>query len=478
MTYIPYKGLLSLSIGFTLIMTGCSKETSLFISKDDAPKTAAFSKSGEGKEMSLEKAMYLSPVRVFPSKEHYINSGTVDSFIKGFADKRQVVYSLTAETGEKESFIITSYKNNQSISLNKLKEKYAEVTYEEADQAEAVHWMVGNAHYQLLYEFGESPTRIGEEEYKRIGEQNKERMDQMLEDPAILPAFLLFVAFEEQQKLEAVKGWSYSENENGDLEYIDLLTEGTYLDENEALKTAQMLMKSLYKTEAKWEFFDKKKWEEKELQIRFKADSSEDPYFTFYKDGKSGIATSPVEQQNPEGDDSQEGSVSVSQPDELEDAKMAELETSAPIGFQVSDMKKLSLTGGKVKEIVVIYNEISPQVFPGNTILQVHRFDKQSRQWVEAFNREFEYTPLEFLTSSTDGGTEREEAAIGSYEGSGGFLSFIILGSPDHKTVSTLLEKMDGEYVEAEVYINNRKVIVEDSSGVVDEFKWNGSSYQ
>ncbi|WP_252502040.1 hypothetical protein [Sporosarcina sp. Marseille-Q4943] len=159
--------------------------------------------------------------------------------------------------------------------------------------------------------------------------------------------------------------------------------------------------------------------------------------------------------------------------------KIREIKENLQEGFEVTVVDKFFLTGNTTPEIVEITAEMVPDFESGKVVVTVYQYSLKTKEWEVALKRE-EEDVYEIPTLISDEGQVakdgREQVVVSKWEGSGGFLSFFILGSVDKKTVSILLDKWSGAYSDGQVHFEKGKIGISENGTISNTFKWDGKS--
>lgn len=148
------------------------------------------------------------------------------------------------------------------------------------------------------------------------------------------------------------------------------------------------------------------------------------------------------------------------------------------------DVRRVALTGKKMSEAVIAYwvfeSEPDGSAKPnaGTIVLQ---FNEDNQSWEKIWERKDEDAfHMEILDSGKLFNDETEQVALGSREGSGGFLSFYLLGKDENGKITVLMDKMneeDGYYIFGGLKITDGDLWVTSASQGT-RFHWNGKKFE
>ncbi len=111
-------------------------------------------------------------------------------------------------------------------------------------------------------------------------------------------------------------------------------------------------------------------------------------------------------------------------------------------GFKPIDVVSASITGKSMPEVVATYYRLNENTFMYDSIVNIHSYDKKGNKW--KIIKTFKYTelgsPYIYITKGKLLDNTKEQVVLGTVEGSGAFLSPIVFGSIDGKTIKKLLQ--------------------------------------
>jgi len=159
------------------------------------------------------------------------------------------------------------------------------------------------------------------------------------------------------------------------------------------------------------------------------------------------------------------------------EAKIEELKQNPSSGYEITEIERFYLTGNHIPEIVEITSEKVPALEAKTVKITTYQYSPGEDQWEVVFEKEFKdlYTNLEMIDSGEIMGDKRQQVAIGLWEGSGGFLSFIVLGSADKETVSLILDEFDGGFSNGNIMFEEDHLMVTENDVVVKTYQWGKS---
>ncbi|MGC9933778.1 SIR2 family NAD-dependent protein deacylase [Priestia aryabhattai] len=153
------------------------------------------------------------------------------------------------------------------------------------------------------------------------------------------------------------------------------------------------------------------------------------------------------------------------------------LHNEAPSGYSLKEYKAVHLTGLSYPEAYALYRPETAREFePATNIITVYQYNIDEDQWKVIFKeyiddvRMYADNPID-LTQD-----KREQLIIKTQQGSGAYLSVMILGSKDNKSVSVLLGSAAGTCFS--LFQGSYKIIKEkyltfyESDRVIASYKW------
>ncbi len=160
----------------------------------------------------------------------------------------------------------------------------------------------------------------------------------------------------------------------------------------------------------------------------------------------------------------------------------AQIKTFVPENANV-DVQRVALTGKKMSEAVIAYwvfeSEPDGSAKPnaGTIVLQ---FNEDNQLWEKIWERKDEDAfHMEILDSGKLFNDETEQVALGSWEGSGAFLNFYLLGKDENGKIAVLMDKMNEEdgYLFGGLKIKDGDLWVSSASQGTC-FHWNGKKFE
>jgi hypothetical protein len=158
---------------------------------------------------------------------------------------------------------------------------------------------------------------------------------------------------------------------------------------------------------------------------------------------------------------------------------MEQLKANPPSGYEVSKITSYHLTGNEIPEILEILSENVPEFEERTITINTYQYSTSTNEWETIFTHHFDelYAGLEIMDEGKIMGDDREQVAIGQWEGSGSFLSFVLIGSKDKESVSILFDRFNGRYANGDVAIEGDQLQISESGQIVDSFQWDGNSF-
>jgi Excalibur calcium-binding domain len=158
------------------------------------------------------------------------------------------------------------------------------------------------------------------------------------------------------------------------------------------------------------------------------------------------------------------------------------IKKEAPTDYKLVEYKPYHLTGQITPEVYALYRpkDVTEGDFTIN-IIRVYQFNREKNAWERVFN---ESISEKMQLSSSDAinlaGDKREQMVISIQEGSGAFLSYLLLGSTDHKSVTALLdafsnEETQGFYQGSYKILKDKHLVFYESDVVAAVYKWDDS---
>jgi hypothetical protein len=161
------------------------------------------------------------------------------------------------------------------------------------------------------------------------------------------------------------------------------------------------------------------------------------------------------------------------------------LERETPTGYSLMEYKPFYFTGQKLPEVYALYRpETASEGESTINIIRVYQYDIDSNRWKTVYKQSLENRPQisagEAIKLTQD---KREQAVISVQEGSGAYLSYILLGSKDGKTIPALLDsfhnKTDPVYFLGNYkFIENKYLVFYESDRVAAVYQWGTSGLE
>lgn len=128
-------------------------------------------------------------------------------------------------------------------------------------------------------------------------------------------------------------------------------------------------------------------------------------------------------------------------------------------GFEPESVFAASVTGKSVPEVIATYGKFNNRDFSYENKIHVYSYDTKSKKWIIAAS--FQYkgldSPYMYITKGKLIDDKKEQVVLGTIGGSGGFLTPILLGSTDGKTVKILLAPKES-YYSGDAVIRNKEL--------------------
>jgi hypothetical protein len=128
-------------------------------------------------------------------------------------------------------------------------------------------------------------------------------------------------------------------------------------------------------------------------------------------------------------------------------------------GFEPVSVVSASITGKSIPEVVATYDKFNRTRFMYESIVNVHSYDTKRKTWKIVAS--FKYTQLDspymYITKGKLLDNTKEQVVLGTVGGSGGYLSPIVLGSKDGKTINILLDPEESFY-SGDAVIKNKEL--------------------
>ncbi|WP_199426661.1 excalibur calcium-binding domain-containing protein [Thermaerobacillus caldiproteolyticus] len=161
------------------------------------------------------------------------------------------------------------------------------------------------------------------------------------------------------------------------------------------------------------------------------------------------------------------------------------LENEAPTGYSLIEYKPFYFTGQKLPEVYALYRpETASEGESTINIIRVYQYDINSNEWKIVYKQSLEnrlqVSAGEAIKLTQD---KREQAVISVQEGSGAYLSYILLGSKDGKTISALLDSFNNEtdpvYFQGNYkFIGNKYLVFYESDRIAAVYQWGTSGLE
>ncbi|MGE7122511.1 hypothetical protein ACQKIC_20220 [Peribacillus sp. NPDC046944] len=145
---------------------------------------------------------------------------------------------------------------------------------------------------------------------------------------------------------------------------------------------------------------------------------------------------------------------------------------------QPTNVVAAKITGKRVSEVVASYNKFNTNTFTYNTIINVHQYDSNKKKWkvIKSLKYNNEDSSFEYITKGKLLDNSKEQVVLGMYSGSGAYLSPIIIGSNDGKTVKKILQPT-GEYFNGGAVIKGKQLYLLSNTIVVKKYVYKNKKF-
>ncbi|RFU60802.1 hypothetical protein [Peribacillus glennii] len=146
-------------------------------------------------------------------------------------------------------------------------------------------------------------------------------------------------------------------------------------------------------------------------------------------------------------------------------------------GYTPVDVVSAKLTGKSIPEVIATYERPNNETYSYDTIYNVHQYNTKTKKWV-IIRRESETgqdSPYNFITKGSFMEKGKEQVVLGTYGGSGMFLSPLLVG--EYKGRVTTLMRPDGGYSSGNAIIANNTLYLLNNTIVIDKISYSKKGF-
>ncbi|MCR6462287.1 hypothetical protein NXB04_26645 [Bacillus paranthracis] len=371
---------------------------------------------------------------------HYLESNTIaktKEYSEWRTDRINKEKNLVPNHPKHERFIVTGFHNKDDKKLSELKSKYSTITYKEEKKYYALHWVSNDMYYRYIF-FKDEGIVFNKEEMMKEAKYIKEANENYKKDPSVIPSFILHLGREMLSKEEKTMQITYMDSYNYDHSNINLTFPANNSVE-ESKKIADKWYGNVMKLLKEYPFYqeNKLKTEGPTISLQFETNDAKKEEF------QTGIAIVNAikwEKNKNEIDTETEGEVNQQTGTAekiIKDFKDLDNSSNKREGALVSFM-------GKGKQIILLDSSVTFDM-SAQTKIEVW-YEVKKDEWKQVYYQNIKGdAPLKLSPPVKLMGDSRESVILQGYEGSGGYLHFAVIGSPNNKQIKLLFDSAQEE---------------------------------
>ena len=145
-------------------------------------------------------------------------------------------------------------------------------------------------------------------------------------------------------------------------------------------------------------------------------------------------------------------------------------------GYKPIDVRSAYLLGGKYPETFTLYERFNSKTYMNDVIGKAQKYDAKKKKWTTIYtytDRDTAYYDVWAKGKLVD--TKKEQLVIGPVEGSGSFLTPILIGSTDGKAIKKVFESKEA-YPFGRALIKDKKFYLGSMTIVHDVYSYTGKT--
>jgi len=355
-------------------------------------------------------------------------------------------------------YAVTGFYDIQDPLYKEIKETYAELAFEDTDETTAAHWVSSDGLYHRFIYFKEE-TMIDQVQLENEVNRFRNTYEKSLQSPPGLPSYVLSSAFMSFSKERNRKGISSSE-----IDYSKNNVKLTVIKETtieEAQKMGDTFFAKLVEFVKAYPAYDEERWATTDFTVQFVyQDMADEIMIEGKKEGSdrlawhgsiafqdSGVVTGP-----------NDGPLSIEDAHVIADKKVESINKRIPEHVFISGIEgayKLDINGDGYPEIFTM------EKLQTTTEVAILSYDQKKNDWVkiysDATSQHFDGTDsLRLMAMSTQlTGDFKAQVYLGKISGSGGYLSFYVIGEDKKGNIKVLLDRMNESYPQGELLVDD-----------------------
>lgn len=145
-------------------------------------------------------------------------------------------------------------------------------------------------------------------------------------------------------------------------------------------------------------------------------------------------------------------------------------------GYKPIDVRSVYLLGGKYPETFTLYERFNTKTYMNDVIGKAQKYDAKKKKWTTIYtytDRDTAYYDVWAKGKLVD--AKKEQLVIGPVEGSGSFLTPILIGSTDGKAIKKVFEAKEA-YPFGRALIKDKKLYLGSMTIVHDVYSYKGTT--
>lgn len=441
-----------------------------------------FSLKGEIKEVHLETAYANFDFPIYEndgsgllalgnSKEYYAyKNDQISEIIDVFGE-----FDLsTKKYTPKAYYLVTGFYDDNDPLYKEIVEKYADVTYEETADTQSAHWVTSDGLYHRFIVLGSNV--VSKEELLKDATIEKNKYENHVEQAPVLPAYFVVSAIESVREETGVN-ITHSYTTSGGINewgtgYIIVPTETS---NGQAIEIGNKILSKTFELLKNSPMYQDELWKDYKFTIEMEYKDIDTIFLTGYKNGMDTLEWHDIL-----GNIISDGEIVTtstttytrSDVHTLADQYISKVSSKYDAGIGREDIFKVNIDNDEFPEIFSL-----EMLSNGFSEISVLKYNFQTEQWEKIYSdmSHKHYDGLDALTVLgvahwlTD--NEEQYVFLGRVSGSGGYLSFFVLGSDHNGNVKVVLDRMDAQHHYGELLIDDlsvKKVFVKSDGEVVE----------
>ncbi|MCD5324168.1 MULTISPECIES: hypothetical protein [Pontibacillus] len=164
---------------------------------------------------------------------------------------------------------------------------------------------------------------------------------------------------------------------------------------------------------------------------------------------------------------------------DIVDQQMKKLKTFRANEFEI-EVAQFYITGKAIPEILEIRTEKVPFLEEAQVQVSIYQYQPEVNEWrvsLEEIFTEMEAKPS-LLSSGKVMGDKREQLVIGKNTGSGGYLSFFVIGSKDKRNIEMLLDLYDSSFHQGTTSFAENELVIRENDELSQVYVWDNNVFR